>query len=79
MKTRVAFDDANACDRYMGRWSRAIGEKFLTCLDPPARRSWLDVGCGPGAFIGVIFTQARPSRSSGSIHRRRKSRTRRAR
>ncbi len=37
--TRVAFDDANAYDEYMGRWSRAIGEKFLAWLDPPANRA----------------------------------------
>src|SRR5262245_35389105 len=42
-ETRVAFDDADAYDRYMGRWSRAIGEKFLAWLDLPAHRSWLDV------------------------------------
>ena len=49
-ETRIAFDDANAYDRYMGRWSRAIGEKFLVWLDAPENRYWLDVGCGTGAF-----------------------------
>jgi hypothetical protein len=33
---RPAFDDADAYERYMGRWSKAIGEKFLTWLAPPA-------------------------------------------
>ena len=32
-ETKIAFDDADAYDRYMGRWSRAIGEKFLAWLD----------------------------------------------
>ena len=49
-ETRIAFDDANAYERYMGRWSRAIGEKFLAWLDPPANRDWLDLGCGTGKW-----------------------------
>ena len=63
--TRVAFDDADAYERYMGRWSRAIGEKFLAWLDPPANRAWLDVGCGAGAFTGLILTHAAPGKIIG--------------
>jgi SAM-dependent methyltransferase len=63
--TRVAFDDGDAYERYMGRWSRAIGEKFLTWLDPPANRSWLDVGCGTGAFTGLILARAAPQKIIG--------------
>jgi ubiquinone/menaquinone biosynthesis C-methylase UbiE len=59
-ETRVAFDDGDAYDRYMGRWSRAIGEKFLGWLDPPANRHWLDVGCGTGAFTELVLVRAAP-------------------
>ena len=38
-ETKIAFDDADAYDRYMGRWSRAIGEKFLAWLDAPKNLS----------------------------------------
>ncbi|HKW03488.1 MAG TPA: methyltransferase domain-containing protein [Vicinamibacterales bacterium] len=64
-ETRVAFDDADAYDRYMGRWSRAIGEKFLAWLDAPAHRRWLDVGCGTGAFTQLIVTHAAPATIAG--------------
>jgi len=64
-ETRIAFDDAHAYDRYMGRWSRAIGEKFLAWLDPPENRHWLEVGCGTGAFTELILGQAAPERIIG--------------
>jgi len=60
-ETRVVFDDADAYDRYMGRWSRAIAEKFLAWLDAPRNRAWLDVGCGTGAFTETIFRRAAPA------------------
>ncbi len=64
-ETKIAFDDADAYDRYMGRWSRAIGEKFLAWLDAPKNLSWLEVGCGTGAFTGMILSQATPNRIVG--------------
>jgi len=59
-ETRIAFDDGNAYDRYMGRWSRAIGEKFLVWLDPPQNRRWLEIGCGTGAFTELLLRQVAP-------------------
>src|SRR5690349_2328096 len=64
-ETRVAFDDADAYDRYMGRWSRAIAAKFLGWLNAPHGRSWLDVGCGTGAFTDLILREAAPRRIVG--------------
>ncbi len=59
-ETHVAFDDGSAYDRYMGRWSRAVGEQFLAWLNPPGNRQWLDVGCGTGAFTGLVLSRAAP-------------------
>jgi len=57
---RVPFDDGDAYERYMGRWSRAIGERFLEWLDPPANLRWLDVGCGTGAFTKLVLDRTAP-------------------
>jgi SAM-dependent methyltransferase len=64
-ETRVAFDDGDAYDRYMGRWSQAIGEKFLAWLDAPANLRWLDVGCGTGAFTKLVRDRTAPESVTG--------------
>jgi SAM-dependent methyltransferase len=60
-ETQVAFNDADAYERYMGRWSRAAGEKFLAWLTPPKNARWLDVGCGTGAFTDLILKHCAPA------------------
>ncbi len=64
-ETRIVFDAADDYERYMGRWSRAIGEKFLAWLDPPANARWLDVGCGTGAFSEMILKRSAPQSLAG--------------
>jgi SAM-dependent methyltransferase len=63
--TTIRFNDADAYERYMGRWSRAIGEKFLGWLAPPRDARWLDVGCGTGAFSEVILAKCTPASVAG--------------
>jgi len=59
------FNAADDYERFMGRWSRAIGEKFLGWLGPPANARWLDVGCGTGAFSELIAKRCAPASLAG--------------
>jgi SAM-dependent methyltransferase len=60
-KRRVFFTDGQAYERLMGRWSRAAGEIFLQWLSLPKGLSWLDVGCGTGAFTELVIDRCAPS------------------
>ena len=62
MKTgyEAVFRDSVAYERFMGRWSRLTGKLFVDWLQIPPQRSWLDVGCGTGAFTGVILERCDP-------------------
>jgi trans-aconitate methyltransferase len=55
------FDDGEAYERFMGRWSRAAGSVFLDWLAPMEGARWLDVGCGTGAFTQLILDTRAPS------------------
>src|SRR5258708_7473904 len=57
---KINFDAADDYERFMGYWSRAIGEKFLVWLAPPTAAQWLDVGCGTGAFSELIQRRCAP-------------------
>jgi ubiquinone/menaquinone biosynthesis C-methylase UbiE len=64
-ETKTTFDDADAYERFMGRWSRAVGEKFLAWIGAPKNASWLDVGCGTGAFTELILKTCAPAKVVG--------------
>jgi len=58
---KTHFDDAAAYDRFMGRWTRGVGSAFLDWLAPPAGVRWLEVGCGSGAFTGLVLDACAPA------------------
>ena len=58
--THDRWTDGSAYEIYVGRWSRQIGKKFLTWLEPTEDSRWLDLGCGTGALTSQILTHCSP-------------------
>ena len=65
MTSEIRFDDGAAYERYMGAWSRLVGEEFLAWLSAPPELAWLDVGCGNGAFTEMIAERCAPASVAG--------------
>jgi SAM-dependent methyltransferase len=61
VKRHDVFEQAEAYERYIGRWSRRLAPDFISWLDVAPGSRWLDVGCGTGAFTATILEQAAPS------------------
>ena len=62
----IQFRDGAAYERMMGIWSRLAGEVFLDWLRPaPGLRSWVDIGCGNGAFTELVVDRCRPKSIEG--------------
>ncbi len=59
------FADGAAYERMMGRWSRLVGAQFLKWINVPQGKSWLDVGCGNGAFTEDVVASCKPSSVTG--------------
>ena len=64
-EVKFTFDAADDYERFMGRWSRAVRDKFLAWLDPKTGARWLDVGCGTGAFSELILRRCAPAAIAG--------------
>jgi SAM-dependent methyltransferase len=62
---QMRFTDGGAYERYMGQWSRLVGECFLDWLAPPSGWRWLDVGCGNGAFTERLVERCAPASVAG--------------
>jgi SAM-dependent methyltransferase len=56
----IRFIDGIAYERYMGKWSRLVGEAFLDWMAPQSGLRWLDVGCGNGAFTEILIERYAP-------------------
>jgi SAM-dependent methyltransferase len=52
-------------ERYVGRWSRLVANRFLQWLAISPGRAWLDVGCGTGALSQRILDCHAPARVVG--------------
>ena len=53
--------DADAYERYMGRWSRSLARDFVRWLAVPPSAGWLEVGCGTGSLTTAICEDGAPA------------------
>ena len=61
----IRFDDGDAYEQMMGKWSRLAGDVFLDWLSPPSGLRWIDVGCGNGAFTELLIERCAPAEVQG--------------
>lgn len=54
------FEQADAYERYIGRWSRQLTPGLVRWLGVPLQGKWLDVGCGTGSLTEAIIANAFP-------------------
>ena len=62
---QIRFDDGAAYEDFMGKWSQLAGATFIDWLAPRAGLRWVDVGCGNGAFTGMLFERCAPAEVQG--------------
>jgi len=59
------FNDSEAYELFMKRWSRAAGAEFIDWIAAPRGARWLDVGCGTGVFTELVLDKCAPSEVIG--------------
>src|SRR4051794_3984502 len=57
--------NAEAYERFVGRWSRLVAREFVSWLAVPPGSHWLDIGCGAGALTEAVLQQAQPAEVTG--------------
>ena len=65
MQVSDTWERGSPYEQYVGRWSRRVAPLFLSWVNVPAGRRWLDVGCGTGALCAAIVDRCSPSAVAG--------------
>lgn len=60
-----SWERGSPYEQYVGRWSRRVAPLFLSWLNIPVGRRWLDVGCGTGALSAAIVDRCSPASVDG--------------
>ena len=55
-----SWNNAEAYERFMGRWSRLVAREFVEWLAVPPKQQWLEIGCGTGALTQAILDLGSP-------------------
>ena len=61
----VVFEDGNAYEKMTGVWSQIVGKEFIEWLNSAGGLSWVDIGCGTGAFTAQVAELCSPSHLLG--------------
>ena len=61
----VVFEDGNAYEKMTGIWSQIVGKEFIEWLITAGGLSWVDIGCGTGAFTAQVAELCSPSHLLG--------------
>src|SRR3954454_20718205 len=59
------FNDSDAYELQMGRWSRRLAEPFLDFAGVAGGERILDVGCGTGSLTFAIAERCKPAALCG--------------
>jgi SAM-dependent methyltransferase len=59
------WSNAQALERYVGRWSRAVAAELIAWIRPAPGLRWLDVGCGAGTLAQTVLALAAPAAVEG--------------
>lgn len=58
---RDNWQNGDAYERFIGRWSSRVATEFLDWLELPGGLRWVDVGCGTGALSEAILDTQVPT------------------
>jgi len=64
-KPSDSWSSGDAYERFMGRWSTLVAQRFLDWMAAPPGSRWLDIGCGTGSLTRLILETCQPTEVVG--------------